>query len=208
VVSKSTGPLCARSAPQRHWQPAKGSAGISTGGASWLVPSESLESSACPEVVMRRILVALVTVLSALYCAPFLVHTQAGTQVGRTGTTTGAQAPGMPPPRDNRGAAQSGTARLRGRVVAAQTGLPLRCAQVTVFSADGQLQRSATTDDEGRYEFVELPAGRLSVTATKAGYVPQQYGQRRPFEAGRPVTFADARASRALTSRCRAGPDL
>jgi protocatechuate 3,4-dioxygenase beta subunit len=96
----------------------------------------------------------------------------------------------MPPPRDNRGP-QSGTAKLRGRVVAAQTGMPIRRAQVMVSSPEGQLRRSATTDGEGRYEFVELPAGRFSVSASKAGYVSLQYGQRRPFEQGTPVTIAD-----------------
>jgi protocatechuate 3,4-dioxygenase beta subunit len=59
------------------------------------------------------------------------------------------------------------------------------------FAAEGQTRRVTTTDGEGRYEFVELPAGRFSVSATKAGYVSLQYGQRRPFEAGTPLIVAD-----------------
>jgi protocatechuate 3,4-dioxygenase beta subunit len=96
----------------------------------------------------------------------------------------------MPSPRDNRGP-QTGTARVSGRVVAAQTGLPLRRAQVTAFTTEGQARRVATTDAEGRYEFLELPAGRFSIAASKAGYVQQQFGQRRPFEPGTPVTVAN-----------------
>jgi hypothetical protein len=47
------------------------------------------------------------------------------------------------------------------------------------------------TDDDGRYEFTELPAGTFSVGATSTGYVTLQYGQRRPFEPGTPVAVAD-----------------
>ena len=98
----------------------------------------------------------------------------------------------MPPPRDNRGA-QTGTGHVRGRVVATQTGAPLRRAQILLFGADGQSQmrRTATTDGEGRYEFANFPAGRFTVTATKAGYVTMQYGQKRPFETGTPLNIAD-----------------
>jgi protocatechuate 3,4-dioxygenase beta subunit len=75
--------------------------------------------------------------------------------------------------------------------VAAQSGLPLRRAQVMVVASDSTMRRVTTTDGEGRYEFIELPAGRFSVTATKAGYVSLQYGQRRPFEPGTPITITD-----------------
>ena len=47
------------------------------------------------------------------------------------------------------------------------------------------------TDDEGRYELKELPAGRYSVSASKGGYVSLQFGQRRPFEQGQPLQLAD-----------------
>jgi protocatechuate 3,4-dioxygenase beta subunit len=109
----------------------------------------------------------------------------------RPGAPTGAQVPGMPPPRDGRNVPQTGTARLRGRVVATLSGAPLRRSQVTLIAVENQLRRVTTTDGEGRYEFADLPAGRFSITATKAGYVTLQYGQRRPFEAGTAVTVAD-----------------
>ena len=47
--------------------------------------------------------------------------------------------------------------------------------------------RSTTTDDNGRYEFKDLPAGRIRLTASKGGYVEVQYGQRRPQQSGRPI---------------------
>lgn len=139
---------------------------------------------------MRRIPLPIITALSLLCCSTLLGQAPGGVQTARPGTGTGTQAPGMPPPRDNRGP-QSGTSRIRGRVVASQTGMPLRRAQVTVISPEGQFRRAATTDGEGRFEFPELPAGRFSVSATKAGYVTLQYGQRRPFEQGTPVSLAE-----------------
>lgn len=104
----------------------------------------------------------------------------------------GAARPGMPA-RDPGAirAPQTGTGRLRGRVIALETGTPLRRASVSILLPETQLRRVTTTDGEGRYEFAELPAGRFAVSATKGGYVSLQYGQRRPFEAGTPVVLAD-----------------
>ena len=140
---------------------------------------------------MKRIAVPLI---AAILVLPGLASAAqaptGGVQIPRPGTATGAAAPGMPGPRE-RGAARSGTASLRGRVISSQTGTPLRRAQVTLTAAEGQMRRMATTDGEGRYEIRELPAGRFSISAIKAGYVTQQYGQRRPFEPGTPVSLAD-----------------
>src|SRR6516165_10125493 len=93
----------------------------------------------------------------------------------------------LPPGRQ----AKTGTARLRGRVVASDTGSVVRRAQVRISSADIGT-KTAFTDAQGRYEFKDLPAGRFTVSVSKAGFVTMQYGQKRPFEPGRPIEIADA----------------
>jgi hypothetical protein len=69
---------------------------------------------------------------------------------------------------------------------------PLRRAQINLTAADNpQLRRATTTDGDGRYELVELPAGRYQMRVAKAGYVTMEYGQRRPFEPGTPINVRD-----------------
>ena len=87
--------------------------------------------------------------------------------------------------------AKTGTGRLRGRVVAADTGAIVRRAQVRISSPDIGT-KTAFTDAQGRYEFKELPAGRFTVSVSKSGFVAMQYGQSRPFERGRPIELAEA----------------
>jgi hypothetical protein len=98
-------------------------------------------------------------------------------------------AAGMPPPRD--AAAKPGTAIIRGRVVAADTGQPLRKAFVRATSPDIREGRVASTDAEGRYELKELPAGRYTLNASKGSFVSLSFGQIRPFEPGKPLEIAD-----------------
>ena len=101
------------------------------------------------------------------------------------------QGPGMPP-RDNAQPGKPGKSTLRGRVVAADSGQPLRRAQVRVSAPELRENRLTTTDAEGRYEFKELPAGRYTVFANKGSYVGLSYGQQRPFEPGRPLEILEA----------------
>jgi protocatechuate 3,4-dioxygenase beta subunit len=89
--------------------------------------------------------------------------------------------------------AKTGTGRLRGRVVAGDTGTIIRRAQVRISSPDIGT-KTAFTDAQGRYEFKDLPAGRFNVSVSKSGFVTMQYGQSRPFEPGRPIELADAQA--------------
>jgi uncharacterized protein (DUF2141 family) len=106
-------------------------------------------------------------------------------------------APGQPvprgvpgtPPRDNQ--QKAGTAVVRGRVFAADTGQPLRKAVVRANSAELREGRVATTDEQGRYEIKELPAGRYNLNASKGSYVNLSYGQTRPFEPGKPLEILD-----------------
>jgi Carboxypeptidase regulatory-like domain len=93
------------------------------------------------------------------------------------------------PPRDNVQPA-TGTARITGRVVAADTGTPIRRAQININSRDANFNRVVATDGDGRYELATLPAGRYRLSVNKAGYVALEYGQARPFEAGKPLDIA------------------
>jgi carboxypeptidase family protein len=47
-------------------------------------------------------------------------------------------------------------------------------------------------DLQGRYAFPDLPAGRYTVSASKPGHLTLEYGQRRPFEAGRRIELGAA----------------
>jgi protocatechuate 3,4-dioxygenase beta subunit len=95
------------------------------------------------------------------------------------------------PPRDRREPEAKGAAEIRGRIVAAENANPLRRVQVRLMASELRMPRLATTDADGRYVFRELPAGRYTVNASKPGYVSLQYGQRRPFEQGRPIELVD-----------------
>jgi len=80
---------------------------------------------------------------------------------------------------------------MRGQVIAADTGTPIRRAQVRISSPDAREGRLAATDAQGRFEIKELPAGRYTMTASKGGFVSLQYGQRRPSESGTPIELGN-----------------
>ena len=91
------------------------------------------------------------------------------------------------PPRDTRATAATGTAVIRGRVVAADTGRPLSLATLTASGPGLSEPRKISTNSEGRYELRRLPAGEYVVTVARSGYLRLQYGRRRPLELGRPI---------------------
>jgi len=86
----------------------------------------------------------------------------------------------------------TGTSIIRGRVVAADTGTPLRRVQVRAMSGELRESRLASTDAQGRFELRDLPAGRWNLIASKGGFVTLQFGQKRPFESGRPIELGEA----------------
>jgi hypothetical protein len=113
-------------------------------------------------------------------------------QPGPGGVPPPAPAP-QAPARDRRADDDKpGTAIIRGQVVAADTGTPLRRAQIRVINTSGPGNATmAQTDAQGRFELTQLPAGRYNLTATRAGYVTMQFGQRAPNQPGTPIELAD-----------------
>ena len=114
------------------------------------------------------------------------------------GTVQGAATPGpaaprpQTPPRDGAAAVlPKGTGRIRGRVTAADTGIPLRVAQVRVFGTLPGLQQVTDTDADGRYEFFNVPASRYTISVTRTGYVSMQFGQENSSQSGKPINLAD-----------------
>jgi hypothetical protein len=112
---------------------------------------------------------------------------------GAAPQTPGAATPQMPA-RDRRPTdAERGTAIVRGVVMAADSGTPLRRAQVRVMASGGGLtgMHLTQTDAQGRYEVNELAAGRYTISVSRSGYVTTQFGQRGPNQmSGTPVELA------------------
>jgi hypothetical protein len=101
-----------------------------------------------------------------------------------------------PAPRDPRQPAQTGTSVIKGRVLAGDTGRPLRRAAITATAPElGTDNRTVSTGLDGRYEIKDLPAGRYTIRVQRSGYLPLQYGQRRPLEAGKPLQLGDKQAA-------------
>ncbi len=73
-------------------------------------------------------------------------------------------------------------ASIEGRVVQAENGQPLKKVWIVLRKMQGKggTPYGAVTDAEGRFAIREIEAGRYSMSATRNGYVPQQYGQKSP----------------------------
>ena len=80
---------------------------------------------------------------------------------------------------------------ILGQVVTGDAGPPVRRARVNLIGQEIRGQKATMTDDEGRFVFTLLPAGRYTVNASKAGYVNIAYGAKGPGRAGTPIQLAD-----------------
>src|SRR6185436_12529297 len=101
------------------------------------------------------------------------------------------------PPRDTRdakaalAAAPVGTGSISGNVIVAGVGVAARRARVTLNATQGGGSRTTTTDDNGRFVFSGLLAGRYSLSASKPGHIGVSYGQTKPGRPGTPIQLAD-----------------
>ena len=94
------------------------------------------------------------------------------------------------PPRDAT-AEKKGTAVVRGKIVNAE-GRALRRVQLRLSGDAIPEGRTSSTNGEGRFEIAELPAGRYTLNASRAGYLGVSFGQARPGEVTRPIELAEA----------------
>lgn len=96
-----------------------------------------------------------------------------------------------------------GTAVVAGTVLTDTSGSdPARKTRVSLNSVDGPVPgQTVATDDDGRFEFRNVPAGRYRIDAQKAGYLRGSYGAARPDRIGTPVSVADGSRTAGLTIR-------
>jgi len=101
------------------------------------------------------------------------------------------QQPARDTPARSAAATATPAGRLSGRVVAADTGRPIKRARVFISASELPGGRGVLTDDTGAFDFPDLPAGRYTINASKSGYIQLSYGQRRPLQAGTPLQLLD-----------------
>src|SRR5919198_635103 len=125
-------------------------------------------------------MVRFTTVLGCLLVVAVVVVTQQ------------APAPAFQHPARDTSAQQKETAgRITGRVLAADTGRPVKRARVFVSAAELPGGRGVLTDENGVFDLTELPAGRYTLSVSKSGFVSLSYGQRRPLQAGTPLQLGE-----------------
>lgn len=119
-----------------------------------------------------------------------VTHAQQGGAARQGGRAGGAGRGGGQAARDAATQQPTGTAMILGQIVTGDEGTPVRRARVSL-SGLGAGARASMTDDEGRYVFTLLPAGRYTLNATKAGFVAIAYGAKAPGRAGTPIQLTD-----------------
>jgi len=96
------------------------------------------------------------------------------------------------------------TSSIQGRVTTADTGAPIRGAEVRL-SIDGGFGRLVTTNGEGRFELRNLPAGDYRLIVSKAGFITLEFGQRRPFETASTITLGEGQSATGNVALIRGG---
>ena len=99
----------------------------------------------------------------------------------------------------SRSQAMQGVANVEGLVTQLGTGIPIARARVLLSRIEsGAGTIPALTDNTGRFIFQSVPVGKYRVTATHDGYVPAEYGQRGPEQAGTPVMVGPGQQTNGL----------
>jgi hypothetical protein len=151
---------------------------------------------------------ALLAGLIALTLSPVFAGQSAAPQAPAAAGEQGGRGRGQRQPARDRAELPKGTSAISGRVLAAETGRPVKRARVSVTGAaagGGRGGGTAMSDDQGRYVVADLAAGTYSVSASKNGFVDAIFGQRRPLQPGTPVQLADGQAASNVDLRLTRG---
>jgi len=101
--------------------------------------------------------------------------------------------------------AEAPSGRISGRVYSLETGRPVAGARVTINAPELSRGSAALTDDDGAFEFQGLPAGRFTLSVSKAGFVSLSWGQRRPLQPGTPVQLSEGQTLSGIDFRMPRG---
>jgi Carboxypeptidase regulatory-like domain len=161
--------------------------------------------------LLRILLVAASTALATVSSLPVLGE---GREPRPSPALRDVQQPPIPPqpPRDPGEPGRTvvvGKGSISGTISIAGTGQPARRARVSLNApGDAGGNRSTMTDDNGRFTFSALPAGRFNVSASKPGHVSVTYGSRRPGAGsgtGTPIQLADGQRVEVRMQMLRGG---
>jgi protocatechuate 3,4-dioxygenase beta subunit len=141
-----------------------------------------------------------------LHAGPFAARLGLAAVVALCSGVLMAQTPPGPPdptspPRDSSGTPVPSAAAgvVRGRVIAADTGLPLRRVTVSLRSSGEERGLSTDTDAAGAFVFEAVPPGRYRLKASKARYVDTPLGARVPGGRGSALDVGEGQKIEGLT---------
>jgi protocatechuate 3,4-dioxygenase beta subunit len=102
-----------------------------------------------------------------------------------------APAPAQQAPARDVAPPQIGSSALAGLVVADDgTNRIVRRVVVTLSGGNLRMQKMTLSDEQGRFVFLDLPAGRYTLQADKPGFVSSFYGARKPWRGpGQPIAL-------------------
>ncbi len=113
----------------------------------------------------------------------------------------GAARPGRAVSARDPGAAQGS---ITGRVLADDTGKPVRHAEISASADSGLAQRTLSNAD-GRFLLRDLPPGRYQLSCSRPGFVPIDLGQPRPFTTGRELEITGGASVDGVEFRLKRG---
>lgn len=130
-------------------------------------------------------------ILGAILAGSLAAGTLFGQAGGGGGRGAGPFQGATAPTRDATDQSTTGTSAMTGTVTLEGTGTPVRRARVTLTGLESRGTGTTLTDDQGRFSFSGLPAGRYTLTAFKAGMINMPYGAKRPGRPGTPIQLAE-----------------